>query len=323
MKPTLTAHILTHNNSNTLEATLESLRPLHADIWVIDHDSTDDTIDVAKRHVAPGRIRRLGNAEARADARNALVLGSSTDWHFYLEPGEVLKAGHAAVLDATKKPPGCYRVFVSQSGLLTKPIRLWHKGAGLSFDGFAYESLFPDRKCDPLNVVVNATPDDKDDYLLTLIRRWRDAHPAAGEPYYYEAMVHLSKGRHAEFQRQAEHFLFRSKSLNMPVVMTRYYLAWANTFVLKNANQAFANLVVCLSVKPLHAEFWCLLGDIHYHLQHDFDKAYRFYDTAILMGAKRKTGDEWPVELAKYADYPKMMMTSCEAIKAQRKLILA
>jgi hypothetical protein len=59
------------------------------------------------------------------------------------------------------------------------------------------------------------------------------------------------------------------------------------------------------------AEFWCLLGDIHYSLLKEYDKAYSFYDNAIFLGKKRLKSDLWPMEISKYSDYPEEMKKSC------------
>jgi len=39
------------------------------------------------------------------------------------------------------------------------------------------------------------------------------------------------------------------------------------------------------------------------------------------VGAARATGDEWPVQVSKYGDYPKKMLESCKEIKAKRVII--
>jgi len=57
----------------------------------------------------------------------------------------------------------------------------------------------------PLNAMVVSAPDDQSEYQLSLVRLWRANSPVSAEPYYYEAMFHLSRGRHDEFIRNAEH----------------------------------------------------------------------------------------------------------------------
>lgn len=314
----LQVQLVTHNNQKTLEKCLKSLEALNSEVVVLDHGSTDGTVDIAKQF---GRVVKVGDGESRSEARNRIVAGAKSDWHLCVEPWEVLKAGHQSVLAAVAKAPSAHRLIVSQGDVVTKPIRLWHRATGLHFSGPCYESLFPEAVAKPLNAMAVSDPDDQSEYQMGLVRLWRAGSPLSAEPHYYEAMLHLSRGRYDDFIFNAEHFLFRSTAMTMPVVMTRYYLAWVYTQVKKDARQSFSNLVVGLSLKPLMAEFWCLLGDIHYFIQKDFDKAYRFYDAAILLGRKRNTGDDWPVQVSRYGEYPKRMMESCKAVLGSRKVI--
>ena len=149
---------------------------------------------------------------------------------------------------------------------------------------------------------------------------WQKINPTTADSYYYESMIHLSKFRYDEFLRSANHFLFLSRETTMPVILTRYYMAMAYV-AKKNPHEAFANLIICLSAKPLMAEFWCLLGDIYYFLQRDFNKAFWFYKAAIALGSRRNIGDTWPVQLSKYNDYPLRMIESCKMIGETHTII--
>jgi len=310
----LAVQVVTHNNEETIQTALESLEPLEAEVWVLDHGSTDHTTEIAARYAKTRPINQ------RSEGRNSMIQESDADWFFTLEPWEKLAAGHAAILNTTRNAlPG--RVFVTQGDILTKPIRLWPRQAGFRFTGPAFESFQCEQGAISVNALVSAALVDHTEYNLGLLQEWKKTTPTVPTPYYYEAMIHLAKYRWDDFLRLAEHFLFRSTTMSMPVVLTRYYMAVAHCQAKRNAHDSLKNLMVCLSVKPLMAEFWCLLADIHYFLQHDFDKAYRFYDNALVMGSKRKTGDEWPVQLSKYGEYPKKMLESIKAIRESRKLI--
>ncbi len=282
--------VVTHNNQKTIEKCLKSLEALNSDIIVIDHESTDGTVNIAKNFA---KVVKIKDGENRNEARNRIVAESKLDWHLYIEPWETLKTGHQSIASTTSRSPSSHRLIVSQEDVVTKPIRLWHRSTGSVFVGPCYEYLSSEvDDIKPLNSMVMSSPDDNSEYQLNLVRLWQSKSPVSADPYYYEAMFNLSRGRYDEFIRTAEQFFFRSTTMNMPVIMTRYYLAWVYTQIKKDARQAFSNLVVGLSLKPLMAEFWCLLGDIHYFIQKDFDKAYRFYDTAILLGRKRNIGDD-------------------------------
>jgi glycosyltransferase involved in cell wall biosynthesis len=310
--------IVTHNNQATLEKCLKSLVDLKSEILIIDHDSVDGTVDIAKKY---GRVIKVDKNESRSEARNRAVRESKLNWHLWFEPWETLKSGHSSILSATSKGIGSHRMIVSHTDLVTKPIRMWHKETSMKFCGYCYESLFPENSAKPLNVLIASGLLDTSEYQLDMIKKWLTISPTSAEPFYYEAMFFLSTNKYDNFICSAEKFLFRSDKMSMSVIMIRFYLAWVYTLIKKDARQGFANLVVCLSLKPMMAEFWCLLGDIHYFVQKDFDKAYRFYDSALLLGSKRNTGDEWPVQLSRYLEYPKKMMESCKNIIASRMVL--
>ena len=82
---------------------------------------------------------------------------------------------------------------------------------------------------------------------------------------------------------------------------------------MNNLNKAIFHITGCIAVKPLMAEYWCVLGDIHYRAN-QYKKALAFYENALILGSKRPGIDEWPVEISKYKDYPKKMIESCQSM---------
>ncbi len=100
----------------------------------------------------------------------------------------------------------------------------------------------------------------------------------------------------------------------MPSIMNRYYYALICLQKTTKVKPTLQNLSVCLSVKPLMAEFWCLLGDVYYHRLRKFDFAKEFYENAILLGSRRLKLDKWPMDVSKYKDYPEKMINSCNKI---------
>ena len=65
------------------------------------------------------------------------------------------------------------------------------------------------------------------------------------------------------------------------------------------------------------AEFWCLLGDAYYK-NRNYIKAMSFYENAIFLGSRRKTDDEWPLEISKYSEHPNKMIESCRNLTKQQ-----
>jgi hypothetical protein len=103
----------------------------------------------------------------------------------------------------------------------------------------------------------------------------------------------------------------------MPVTMIRYHMACVRCYVQKDADSALQLISSCILTRPLMAEFWCLMGDIHYHLMKRYDKAASFYENALILGARRLVLDTYPMEISKYQEYPQKLLESCKDIMAQ------
>jgi tetratricopeptide (TPR) repeat protein len=142
------------------------------------------------------------------------------------------------------------------------------------------------------------------------------------EPQYYKSCVYLSQRKYREFIGCANHYLFKGKPGSMPYVMTKYYLGMVHCYVNKDYHQASKNVFECIATKPLMAEFWCLLGDI-YHSLDIYDKAYSFYENAMILGSRRLKNDDWPFQIDKYKKHPESMMKNCADIKGKSKLYIA
>ena len=87
---------------------------------------------------------------------------------------------------------------------------------------------------------------------------------------------------------------------------------------LKDLNKAIFHIAGCIAVCPLMAEYWCLLGDIHYQAN-DYSKALAFYENGVILGSRRPNMDEWPVEISKYQEYPDKMIKSCQTMLKDSK----
>ena len=59
------------------------------------------------------------------------------------------------------------------------------------------------------------------------------------------------------------------------------------------------------------SEFWCLLVDINFEMK-KYQKAYYFYDNAIILGSQRLNNDELPIDVKKYKEYPDKMKIICK-----------
>lgn len=309
----LTIHLLTRNNAKYLKRCLESLSPLGAEILVYDQGSTDETPVIAKEYATLVTVPWRMN---RSQLRNQIISGIGSDWQMYMHPWETLTDVDAIQLAMTSEE-SYYHLLVLQGEVITKEVRLWRSSLNPKFDNYAFEFIHQEvPKILNCMIYSSGTQDDYEPH----IRTWRREQPLLSDPMYYSACLALSRGKWNDFLLMANHFVLAENKATMPVILTKYYLAMVYSNIRKQYASAIKELVEILAVKPLMAEFWCLLGDIHYKIK-EFHKAKAFYETAVQLGKHRRLDDLDPIETRKYAEYPTEMIESCE--KLEKELVFA
>jgi tetratricopeptide (TPR) repeat protein len=233
----------------------------------------------------------------------------------YLHPWEVLLSGCEEFVQTNN----AQYVGVLQGTLLTKEIRIWRKNRGLSFQNPVYEFLI-NEDSDQSNIFLRSHNRNDYQHNLKLIEKWSIDRPLSPLPVYYRAITHLAMQEYDLFLNAAEHSLFLEPEVSMSSIMLRYYYALIQTFQFGKYKPALQNLNLCIASKPLMAEFWCLLGDIHYHLLGHFQNAEEFYRDAMVLGSRRLANDLYPMDISKYKDYPQTMIKSCLQISKQQSL---
>jgi tetratricopeptide (TPR) repeat protein len=299
----VTVNLLTRNNQSTIQATLESLIGVDCKIIVGDYSSTDGTVEICKQ--AGADIYKI-NGSQRHVARNKLM-ALSTGNQFSMEPWEILVKGHEALSAFNKK---CGYVSIIQNKTLTHDIRI--SDGSLQFINPIFERLNTDQGENTAIILTSQGLIDSE--ALKIIEQWKTESPLRSEPYYYHACILLSQGKYDEFIKVADQYLFMDKSRSMSVIMIRYYYAMVQIMQKHAYKPALQNLNLCLCEKPLMAEFWCLTGDVYYHLLHRFKEAKEFYENALILGSRRLRNDHWPMDISKYKTYPNKMIDSCKAI---------
>ena len=308
----LNIHILTLNNADTLPRCLDSIEsvlpPSFYKIVVGDGGSTDGTKELCVR-----RDIEVVSVDASTDvskARNSLLRG---EWQFYLEPWEALVSGGDHLYHAVAGNGSHIRFNVIQGDVLDKPVRLWKKSQA-GFVGQVYERVGLDGG-QVVGAIAAGTPTTAQ-RNGKIVSAWCESSPAAPEPFYYRACEALGSKQFQEFQKHAAYYNFvvQGKPVTQHTIMLWYYQGMTDCFVNRQPERAIQRAVTCLAARPLMAEFWCLLGDVHYHLLNRFDKAAHFYENAIVMGSRRRGDDDWPVEISKYQEYPEKMAASCRQI---------
>jgi tetratricopeptide (TPR) repeat protein len=298
---------LTKNNEKTIENTLKSIQDLKCPILVADVGSEDSTISLCKSFDT--KIFKLPQL-TRENARNHLLNLSKTKNQMYLEPWETLVSGHGEL-----RKSGNYNFNIINGGILTYEVRLWSTKANFKNPVCEFLDLESNIGLD-VNIYSSGNPNTQD--LLNEINSWKNSEPFSPIPYYYQANILLSQKRYEEFLKTAEHFMFLKQSQNKSLTLIRYYYAYVQLWIKKNAKPAIQNLLMCLSENPLMAEFWCLLGDVHYHLLEDYEKAREFYHNGLILGQHRIKYDGWPIDISKYKSHPNRMIDSCNKIIAKQ-----
>jgi glycosyltransferase involved in cell wall biosynthesis len=301
----LTIHLLTKNNQKTIKSTLESIYPYTSQILIGDYGSTDDTIDICKSYQA-----KIFNVKGlpRNEARSLLLEKSKNDWNLWIEPWEILLQNP---LEYKNLKENFANVRILNGQIIIWNVRLWKNKC--TFVNPIYERIQVD-KASYCNLVISSHGRLDPLESMAEIQKWKLDQPMSSQPYYYQACLQLAEGQYEDFLKSADYYLFSDKQLNISSIMTRYYYAMVQLMQKKNVKPALQNLNICLCAKPLMAEFWCLTGDVYYHLLHKFSLAKEFYENAIILGSKRLALDSYPMDISKYNKYPKMMIESCEKL---------
>ncbi len=234
--------------------------------------------------------------------RNKLTEESTTDWQFFLEPGEELTGGHDLFYDLNGLPK---RTYVVHEDMIVKETRLWQKQ---KFTNPVYEYI-PDES-EPINVFISGCAGEDN---LEALLAWKTKSPQAAEIDYYLACQYLLRKEYDKFFQAADLFLFRDGRPSQSTVMIRYYLAQAWLYVRKNSQEAVRNVIYCLAEKPLMSEFWCLLADCYYKAGVP-EKSREFFEVSKKIGRDRQTDDPYPIEHAKYDEYPTRMIELCDEL---------
>lgn len=297
----LTIQILTKNNAKTIVKTLESIESLEAEVIVGDLGSDDLTIDLCE--IAGITVERLGDI-GRNVARNRLTRDG---WNMALEPWEIILQGKQLIHQQNGR---CAYASILNQKILTKEIRFWTPR--MQFLNHTFETLAAQTDNES-GVILRSSGKRNPEEDLRLIEQWKQNSPMSHQPYYYQACIELSQGKHEQFLGTANRFLVGS-SVSMSTIMIRYYMSCVYLTHKKKVRPTLQNLNLCLCAQPLMAEFWCLLGDTYYHLLKKFEDAIEFYENAIILGGRRLKTDKWPMDITKYKEYPNKMMESCKNI---------
>jgi glycosyltransferase involved in cell wall biosynthesis len=300
----ITIQILTKNNDKTIRKALESVLFLKPRIVVIDYGSVDDTLNICeefKAKIIP--VSGMNRNEAR------ILASSDSGWNLWIEPWEIL----LKKIDMTKMIDSNFGyVRIIQNNILNWEIRLWNKKCNIINPVF--ETIETKQKIDFTSGILSSHGGVNLSEHVDLLEKWISFDPLSKSPYYYKCCLLLSEGKYDDFIEMSKHYLFLDKTNSVSSLMIRYYLSIVFLTQKKMIVPTLQNINMCLCKKPLMAEFWCVLGDVYYHLMNNFYFAKEFYENAIVLGSKRLDKDIFPMDIKKYKKYPELMIDSCNKI---------
>lgn len=312
----LTTQIIIRNNKFSILNTLESIVPLNSKVLVANIGSNDGTVDLCREMGCQVFNFELGTGHDYI--RNFMCQKSNTDWQLYLHPWESLIQGHQNIIS---EKYDCTKITIIQNSFVSQETRVWKKSKGFQFRNPIYEIL--DTEGVGSDSCVSSLGDNDYKYNLERVKEWKDRQPANKEPYYYYAASLLALGMYDDFLNAAEHYMFLEPKPTKNNILNRYYYALVQVFHKRQVKPALQNLNICISIMPLMAEFWCLIGDIYYHLYNKFSTSKEFYENALLLGNRRLVDDGWPMDVSKYDEYPNKMILSCNEIISKNAIYKA
>jgi tetratricopeptide (TPR) repeat protein len=299
----LKIQILIKNNENTIRQALESLLPLKSEIVVGNLGSKDKTIDICRDF----EVKIIDFSHKNQDLskiRNALM---GKDWNFYVHPWEVLASGHDFIYNIQEN--SAYNLAIYQNKIINFEIRLWKNH---EFKNPIYETICGNSDYILKEGIIYSKPNEYYFDQSEITQRIKDWNTSLlPESVYYEAFDLLKQRKYASFCNKAEYYLTIDNA-SKSAIMMRYYLAKIQ-FIGDQISKAIQNIIICISRRPLMAEFWCLVGDIHYR-QKKYDKAESFYETALFLGQKRLNFDGWPIEIEQYDKHPNKMIENIKEL---------
>jgi tetratricopeptide (TPR) repeat protein len=300
----LQIQILVENNEKTISQTLDSIKDLNAQIVIGNLKSQDKTIKICQRYNV--KIKDFFEIEDMSKIRNEL--SRPDEWNLLLHPWEVFVQGHDSIKNLNNDKNCCY-VRILDSGIISKEIRIWK---GVKFTNPVCEVLEEKNVFSKNNIIIKSN--GSKNLKIDLIKKWVEKFPLSFEPYYYLSFAYLSNRDYKNFIIYAEQYFLMNRKIDMSSIMMRYYLAQIQLHVTKQIDKSAKNTLLCLSMYPTFAEFWCLMGDILYH-QKKFEKSKVMYENAIILGQRRSNNDLFPIEINKYKEYPNKMVENINKTK--------
>ena len=283
----------------------QSIAPMNPQITVINIGATSECIDLCESNGA--EIYRPFDQDNYGQLRNEIISKGKYEYQMFMHPWETILQGYDQLKNLKKR---AYNIPILHENLMSKEVRIWNVNTGIKFVNPVCEHL-NEKTSEYLHCVLSSTNKYDPTERLHEIRKWKQQDINNSDPYYYLALSYLTLGDYPNFLKTSAHYMHINTNKSMSSTMNKYYFSLVNTYITKLFKPALQNITQCLEINPLMAEFWCLAGDVQYHLLKKYDKAIQLYENAIILGGQRKQDDTWPMDISKYKEYPEKMIKSC------------
>jgi tetratricopeptide (TPR) repeat protein len=141
----LAAALIVKNESAVLDACLESIKDVVDEIVVVDTGSTDESVEIARRHGAI--VHEHPWTGDFSEARNAGLERATCDWILYIDADERLdpidRAAVEEVLGGASEV--AFRILLRPNTLSTpyREYRVWRNDPRIRFEGVIHEKIVP------------------------------------------------------------------------------------------------------------------------------------------------------------------------------------
>jgi len=304
----ITIQTIIDHNAPDMAGFFKSVSPLNAQVIAINIGASRECVDLCEKNGA--EIYHPYSQDNLGEARNEVISKGSYEYQMFMHPWETILQGYDQLKNLNKR---AYIIPILDNSLMSKEARIWKVSTGIKFVNPVCEHL-NEKTSNYIHCVLSSTNSYDPVNRLQQVRLWKQQNISSADPYYYLALGYLTLGDYPNFLKTSVHYMHVNTTKSISSTMNKYYFALVNTYIAKSFNPATQNITQCLEINPLMAEFWCLAGDIQYHLLKKYDKARHLYDNAKILGSQRKQDDPWPMDISKYQEYPDKMIKSCDDI---------
>lgn len=305
----ITIQTIIKHDTPDMTSFFESVAPLNAQIMAINIGATDKCVKFCEANKAEV-YRPYDFQNNYSDVRNEIISKGEYEYQMFMHPWETIIQGWDQLRKISKRS---YNIPVIHDNLLSKESRIWNVSTGIKFVNPVCEHL-NEKTTEYCHCILSSNNKYDVKERMHDIVNWKQGDLKNSDPYYYLALCYLTLGDYPNFLKTSTHYMHINTKKSVSATMIKYYFSLVNVYITKLFKPALQNITQCLAFNPLMAEFWCLAGDVQYHLLKKYDKAKYLYDNAIILGSQRKQDDIWPMDISKYQEYPKKMIKSCEEI---------